>query len=126
VELVGLLALDDPGEARVHRVDQDEVARLEQAVGVVDESERRGRHGPHVAGVHEARSEQTQVQPHGGGTGAAVEGEGHGSSGLGVLLSVGDEEDLGLRLEAVGLAVPDLLTPQHEAARGRRVLQARG
>lgn len=52
------------GKPRAHRIDEHQVADVEQALGVVDQRERCRRSSRRVAGHQALRSVRTQVQPH--------------------------------------------------------------
>lgn len=80
-------------------VDEDEIGFVQEAGLVVDELVR-GREGEAVVLEFDAfGAEETEVEPDGGGAGAAVEGEGErafgSEGGIGFFFGVGDVEDFG-------------------------------
>src|SRR5579859_1456043 len=72
VKILVLRFADGVAVAGAHGVDEDEVGLVEQALGIVDEFIGRGRSEGAVDGPGAARAESAQVQPHGGGAGAAI------------------------------------------------------
>ena len=99
VEVFVVLGFGGAAVAGADGVDEDEVGFVEEAGFVVDELVG-GREGE--AGVLEFDAfgaEEAEVEPDGGGTGAAVEGEGEGAlggfGGIGFFFGVGNVEDFG-------------------------------
>src|SRR4029077_10498173 len=79
-ELIVLVVADGVADAGAHRIDHHQVALVEQAEFVVDRAVR-ARRGRRRIRDHDApRTEYAHVQPQRGGAGAAVEGEGDGTS----------------------------------------------
>ena len=116
VELLLVIARNGAAEAGPHRVDEYEVGGVEDRVRVVDEATGwRERHSIFVE-VHPAGAKGSEVEPHRGRPGSAVEGERDGAVGHGarIVPGVGDVEE-GRLLLAV------LIAQQHPTGR-RRVL----
>ena len=101
-KLFGLFAGGGPAVAGVDRIDEHQVGGGKPGVGVLHQRERR-RRGIAVLIERDAHGAGgAQVQPDGGGAGAAIEDEGDRAlarrAWRGRLLVIGDEEHLRLRL----------------------------
>src|SRR6185312_4699666 len=126
VGLAAQVLVDHAAEAGARGVDEHLVGDVQQAVFVVDQRVGRAGGVGVVGSAHALRTEGAHVQPHGGGTRAAVEEEGHGPVGGRAVLRVVHVEhaDGGLVLvvlqdqrAGIGL-VADLLTADAHRARG--------
>jgi len=72
---VVILPGNRPAETRRHRIDEDEVADVDEPVLVVDEFVGRRRSEALLVHGHAAGTEDAEMQPHRGGPGPAVERE---------------------------------------------------
>jgi hypothetical protein len=105
VELGRLGAALGTAVAGGHRVDQDDVGGVEDAVGVVDHGGRwLWRRGAVFRDVNSLGAEYAEVEPDRGRPGATVEGEEDRAGGgvLDVAAEVGDVEDRGAGFSVVG------------------------
>ena len=94
-KLVGLFVLRRAAEARGDRIDKHQVGDVQNRVIVVQQAKRRLWQCAILVHLHAPRSERPQLQPHGGGTGPAVETKSHGPlRRIGLALpGVGDVKD---------------------------------
>ena len=74
-----ILAWHRPAEAGAHRVDENEVGVVEQRILVIHKAERWRWQAAVFLQENPARPQDTQMQPNGGGTRAAVERESDGT-----------------------------------------------
>ena len=115
VERLLLVAAAQVPEARAGRVDEHQIAHVDQAVFVVDHPIGGGGAVRVVGGPHALRPERTHVQPDGRGAGAAVVQEGDGP--LRIFLVAAEISDVGhARLRPAAAAGAVLL------ARRRRIV----
>ena len=120
-----LVLARDARKACARRVDEHQVACVEDRIVVVDDAVGRGRRVTAVISRHHLLgTERAHVQPHGRGAGAAVVNEGHRPVGRrDALLEIGHVEHRGLGLGVAAapqvLAVRALFAP-------RRVVPAPG
>ncbi len=72
-KFVGLFVLRRAAETGGHRVNEHQIAAVQDGILVVHQPERRRRQRAVVVHLHAARAERAEVQPHGRRAGTAVE-----------------------------------------------------
>ncbi len=85
-----LLALA-AAETGAHRVDKDEIGKAQPSRGVVDQVNRRGRHGAAFRGLQDLRAERAEMQKDRGRARTAIEDEADGPGAA--ILAIGDIAD---------------------------------
>jgi hypothetical protein len=72
-KLVGLFVLHRAAETGGHRINEHQIAAVQNGILVVHQAERRRRQRAVLVHLHAARAERAEVQPHGRRAGPAVE-----------------------------------------------------
>ena len=119
VPLIWILAIDGSGVSGRHRINDNEIGLPKQRVPVVNEVERRG--GRLLGGprINHTWADKAHVQPHRGGSRAAVKHEcQRPRGGIGVVQGVGRDAHKSLRHMSGEGIVGDLLAAQNDASGG--------
>ena len=106
VEILVRILAADPAEAGAGHVDEHQIARIQQALVVVDDRVRRRRRVGGVIGDHTARPEGAHMQPHGCRARAAIEQEGDRPPGhIAAMLEVSDVGHAGFGRRVLGVVL---------------------
>ena len=136
-EILALCLAERARQASADRVDEDQVAAVDQAVGIGADGEGRGAGGIGRRRIHPDGAKGADVQPHGRRTRTAVEQEGDGAflRALGPIGDIGGVEHARDRLAGIvadrqragrGRIVDQLAGDRHRPAAGHRLFLDRG